>query len=288
MDQNTPEWLKMRRNYVGASDSPIIMGTCKFKMADGRKKTPNLLWQEKLGLVELNSITAATRYGHDMEDTARQSYEKMTDELMVPKVVYHSNIPYMMASLDGINLEEDLAVEIKNCSAVDHETARGGTVPLHYYAQVQHQLACTGHEKMHYFSFHKGEGIIVDVLKDIPYLDELYAKLANFWAYVENMEEPPLTDDDFIERDHAWVIFAGRLLDVKERKKLLAIEEKEIETALRDLSENVNSRSGGIRYTCSTRKGAVNYAVIPELEGIDLDQYRKDSTKTWTLKAEKQ
>ncbi len=37
-----------------------------------------------------------------------------------------------------------------------------------------------------------------------------------------------------------------------------------------------------------SRIGAVDYGKIPELKGVDLDQYRKASTTTTTIKIEKE
>ena len=211
MEQNTQEWLAMRKKYIGASDAPIIMGTSKFRLPDGRYKTPHLLWQEKLGLLDLSTDTTATRYGKQMEEPARQAYEKLTGVFTAPEVVYHTSVQYMMASLDGLSMDRDIAVEIKNCNAEDHELARKKRVPKHYYAQVQHQLACLNHDVMHYFSFHKGEGIVIEVKRDLEYVDKLYEAEQKFWSCVENLEEPDLIDLDFREMGRDWEANAPNL-----------------------------------------------------------------------------
>jgi putative phage-type endonuclease len=287
MDQNTQEWLKMRKNYIGASDAPVIMGKCKFKLSDGRFKTPNLLWQEKLGLLNANSDNEATRYGKRMEDPARQAYEAQTGILMVPDVVFHPSIKYMMASLDGLSMDKDMAVEIKNANAEDHAAAREKRVPEHYYPQLQHQLDCLyklyNIDMMHYYSFHKREGIIVEVKRDISYLEILHEKEREFWECVESMEEPELTDLDFQEMDKNWELKAKKLWELEESIKQEAKLAKELKDELKNLSRGLNSKSGDFRFVYHERKGNIDYSLVPELANKDLECYRKPPTKIYAL-----
>lgn len=283
MKQNTPEWLEMRKNYIGASDAPIIMGTCKFKLNDGRLKTPYLLWQEKLGLAKLESNNFATEFGKQNENIALRVYEDMVKDHFVPTVVYHKDIKYMMASLDGLNVTQDYAVEIKCANKDDHSLASEGKVPAHYYPQVQHQLAVLNINELDYFSFHKGEGVIVKVKKDESYLAELYEKEEKFWKCVEDLVEPALTNGDYVQRGRHWEECALKLWEIKQQKKAIEREEKELENQLKEFSEGLNSSSGSFRFGYHMRKGTVDYKNIPELKNVDLESYRKKPTQSWRL-----
>jgi len=283
LTQGTSEWLDMRKKFVCASDAPIIMGVSPFKRADGLRKTPHVLWMEKLDLLPAETETAAMRYGKEMEETARQSYEEKVGDFFAPKVCFHKDINYLMASLDGISIDGKKVVEIKNSNAEDHSLAKSKKVPDKYYPQLQHQLACIGLDGMHYFSFHKGEGVVVEVERDDNYLEEMYAKEKEFWDCVRNFKAPALTDNDYRERDKEWYKHASRVLEIKERRKTLEKEEKEAEAALRTMSDGKNSFFDDLRYTGSIRKGSVDYKKIPELEGINLEIYRKPSSSMWTL-----
>jgi putative phage-type endonuclease len=285
--QDTPEWFQFRKEHIGASDSPIILKVCKFKTNDGRKKTPYLLWQEKLGLRAISCNNSATRYGKTMEEPARKEYERIKGDLFTPTVLVHSEYKYISASLDGLNFTEDRAVEIKNANKEDHELAKQGKVPDHYYPQLQHQLECTGHSEMDYFSYHKGEGIIVVVKRDEEYIEKLLKKLEEFWTYVVNLKEPPLTEDDYIERDEEWEKTADVLYQTKQNVKELEKTIKLLEDKLKELSEGQNSRFGGYSYGSTTGPGRINYKVIPELSGVDLESYRGSPIKSWRLKKEK-
>lgn len=283
MKQNTQEWLKLRKDYIGASDAPVIMGVSPFKRSDGLRKTPHVLWMEKLDLLPAEAETSAMRYGKEMEEAARQSYEEKVGDFFTPKVCFHKDINYLMASLDGISIDGKKIVEIKNANAQDHALSKTKKVPGKYYPQLQHQLACIGLDGMHYFSFHKGEGVIVEVYREDTYLEEMYDKEKEFWDCVQNFKAPALTDNDYRERDKEWYKHASRVLELKERRKTLEKEEKEAEEALSTMSQGQNSFFDDLRYTGSIRKGSVDYKKIPDLEGINLEAYRKPSSSMWTL-----
>ena len=285
--QDTAEWLQLRKKYIGASDAAIIMGKCKFKLPDGRIKTPRILWEEKLGLMNMSCDNAATQYGKRMEDPARKVYEKMTGIPVAPDVVFHKDVKYLMASLDGVSIDADFAVEIKNSNAHDHECAKNGRVPDHYFPQVQQQLACLDLDRMHYFSFHKGEGIIVDVKIDLDYLELYYERAQEFWDYVENLEEPPLVDADFREEGREWELKASRLWEIEESIKRDIKLSKDLKDELKSLSEGFNARAGIFRLVGSARKGSVDYERIPELKGVDLECFRKPPTHAWSLRRDR-
>ena len=238
---------------------------------------------EKLDILPQEEETAAMRYGKEMEEPARKSYEEKVGDFFAPKVCFHKDIDYLMASLDGISIDGKKIVEIKNANAQDHALAKTKKVPDKYYPQLQHQLACVGLEGMHYFSFHKGEGEIVEVLRDDEYLEEMYAKEKKFWDCIMNFKAPDLTDNDYRERDKEWHTHASRVLEIKQQLKGLEKEEKEAEEILRTMSQGQSSFFDDLRYTSSIRKGNVDYKKVPELEGVNLEIYRKPSSSMWRL-----
>jgi len=281
------EWLDARKGYLGASDASIIMGVSKWKTNDGRIKTPYLLWQEKLGLTVLDCDNSATRYGKEMEEPARKRYQEMVGGIFRPDCIINKDYPYAMVSLDGLNIPEDRAVEIKNCKLEDHILAKNGQIPEKYYPQVQMQAMVTGLPEIDYFSFHNDEGIIVTVKRDDEYIKNLDKKLKEFWDCVLNLKEPGLTDDDYIEQDDVWLEKAKRLYEVKQSKKALCEEEKLLEESLKSLSNDFNACSGGFRYTRSVGAGRVDYKSIPELLNVDLRKYTGKPIISWRLKKEK-
>ena len=126
MQQGTAEWLEMRKNFIGASDAPVLMGFHQWR-------TPRQLWEEKLGLSGGQKDNSSMSYGRNMEEPARLRYSYITGIDVSPDVVYHPNKKFMMASLDGISEDRKTAVEIKNVCLEDHLVAKEGKVPPKYY-----------------------------------------------------------------------------------------------------------------------------------------------------------
>ncbi len=151
--QNTPEWLEFRRDKIGASDAPIILGVSPFQ-------TPYQLYLNKVEHMEKKQNRAMKR-GHKLEAEARKSFEEMymmlyMDQVtVVPYVVQSDAYSWMIASLDGLDLEKNVLVEIKCPGPKDHQIALDGKIPDHYIPQLQHQLFVTGFDKMYYFSYRK-------------------------------------------------------------------------------------------------------------------------------------
>lgn len=290
IEQRTPEWLEMRKNYLGGSDAPVIMGVCPFKIPDGRVKTPHVLWEEKLGLLDTNIDNANVRFGAEMEEKIVEWYENETTIPILPSVEFHPAYKYMMASVDGLNKKAKKVVEIKCANKDDHASAKEGKVPEKYYPQVQHILsvvnALYGIETLDYVSFHQGDYHMFEVPIDREYLDVLHEKEVEFWGYVDSLKEPPLCEKDFVIRDSEWEKIAYSLWELKESKKEIDAQIKEQELLLQSLSEDRNSRSAEYRYTLSERKGSIDYAKIPELKSLDLETYRKKSSKVWRLTKE--
>lgn len=281
--QRTQEWIEMRRNYIGASDAPIIMGVNKFKVADGRVKDVGMLWEEKLNIKTYECKNSQTQYGIRNEEKARDVYEKMTHNVMVPNVVFHSTHSFMMASLDGVALDGEIFVEIKNCNAGDHELAKQGKVPEHYYPQVQHQLACTGLQKMHYFSFHNNEGVIVEVKRNEEYINQLIEKEKQFWKCVQEKTPPPM-DVSWKNMDASLAAKAKQIYGLKNQIKLAQEEAQKL------LDEIISEAQGrdiyGEEFSVikKVRQGSINYSLIPELQNKDLNIYRSDPSTYWVVK----
>lgn len=286
MEQGSKEWLEMRKRHIGASDAPILMRVNK-KYPEQDKMTPLLLWKQKLGLIENTVNSFAAEYGKNREPYVRSLYEAYKGELFPPKIVFHPTLKYAMASLDGLSLDGERAIEIKCANKEDHEVAKQGKIPEHYYPQVQHQLMCLGIDEMDYVSFNDGDLLVVKVMRDDDYIDKLIEVEDAFWDNVMNLEEPEETPDDFIERSGEWVDYAKGIYELNiEIKRLQAIKEIH-EDKLKELSEGNNSRGGGFTYKCIYKKGAVDYKKVPEIQNVDLDKFRKNQTVSWMLTKDK-
>ncbi|MBS0585736.1 MAG: YqaJ viral recombinase family protein [Verrucomicrobia bacterium] len=278
LTQNTQEWEQFRQQKIGASDAPIIMEISPWK-------TPFQLWLEKTG----QSTSAQNHHmmrGHNLEKTARAVFENTTNLIVFPRVVQSVEHEWMIASLDGIDMDGKIIVEIKCAGEVDHALAKQGKMPEKYYPQLQHQLAVTGLSKGYYYSFDGTEGVIVEVEKNHEYITKLVETEKKFLECMQTLSAPPLTTKDYNFRDDlAWNERAQKWLQTKQDLENIEQEEKILRNELIELANNRNSQGGGIRLTLSTRKGTVDYRTIPCLKEMDLEMYRKPSSKVWSLSA---
>ena len=279
MQQNTQEWLELRKNYIGASDAPVILGVSPWR-------TPYQLWQEKLGIGKAQAENSAMRYGKEMEEPARRAYEAYTGNLVSPEVVFHPEKKFMMTSLDGLSFDRQIAVEIKNSNQDDHQTARNGKVPEKYYPQVQHQLACLNLNVLHYFSYRSGDGVLVEVERDHAFIDRLYQEEGNFWDRVLNLDAPDLSERDYVKiEDEDFIRLASEWGNLTKQLALLEKKEKEYRAALIAKADGHNAKGNGISLTKIVRKGTVDYKKVPELIGVDLEAYRKKPVESWRILA---
>lgn len=275
--QNTDEWLEMRKNKIGASDAAVIMGISPWMTAYG-------LWEEKVGIREPRVLTKRMARGNDLEETAREAFIKMTGIVVFDQVVFHPDFEWMMASLDGIDIEGKNIVEIKCPGHEDHQIAVKGNVPAKYYPQLQHQMAVTGLDESYYFSFDGVEGVIVKVKRDQEYIDILIQKEAKFYHCMQTLEAPKLTDRDFVEKnDELWRVASESWIKCQNSLEDLKAREEELRETLVCLSGKSNAVGSGIKVSRILRKGNVDYKNVPELHGIDLEQYRKPTTEFWRI-----
>jgi len=275
--QGSAEWVEMRRKYIGASDAATIMGVSPWR-------TPLQLWNEKVNGI-YQPVTKAMLRGTNMEKEALALYEEQTNQQYFQQVAFHSTEPFMMASLDGMSIDGRFAVEIKCPGEKTHALAVKGVVPEIYYPQLQHQMACSGLNCITYYSYNGVEGVAILVERDDMYIAEMIQKEREFWALVENKTPPETQLRDYVERDdHEWYMQSERLLEIEELLNELEREKETIKKYLIKISDGISTRGCGVTLTRSFRKGNVEYAKIPELKDIDLEQYRKPATEVWTLR----
>lgn len=273
--QNTPEWEEMRKGKIGASDAPIIM-------EESRYKTPYQLWEEKLGLSASPKTNFAMQRGHDLEEPARKLMEEMTGISFRPAVKFHPTIPWMMASLDCLSVDENIIGEIKNLKKEDHEKAKEGIIAPMYFTQVQHAMKTCEVDECLYFSYYDGEGVIVKVPRDQKYINKMMKKEEAFYNLITNLEPPPLTSRDYRERkSKEWKDLVQTWLDAHIHMKKAKEQEESIRKTLIELCQGQSSICEGVQIRRIIERGRVNYSQIPELKHVNLNDYRKKSSEKW-------
>lgn len=274
--QQTDEWLEFRRTKIGSSDAPIIMEVSPWK-------TPYLLWEEKI-LGRSNEASWWMKRGIELEEKARETFENLTGILVTPKVICHTQYDWMIASLDGIDIDGKIVVEIKCPGKEDHFLAMKNQIPEKYYPQLQHQIEVCGIDFINYFSFDGERGVLIEVPRDDKYIKKMLQKEKLFYECIQQLVPPEQTDNDFDFRsDDIWKNAANEWILLNEKLKEIEKKEESLRNFLIEMANKKNSRGAGIKVSKVIRKGNVNYSIIPELKEIDIEKYRKGPIECWKI-----
>jgi predicted phage-related endonuclease len=221
------------------------------------------------------------QHGTDMEPMARAAYEAQTGLVMQPLVLQDGAYS---ASLDGMNLEGDLIVEIKvpfkgRDSALWKEAA-AGHVPGHYWLQVQHQLMVAGAALADFWVYDGQQGLLIPVDRDEAAMERIRQGWDSFQQYLDSDTPPPLTDaDTVIREDGAWSAAAMAFSEAKAAVDSADAVLAQAREALVALALHPRETGRGVSVTRFWKAGAVAYAKVPELKGVDLQKYRGKTRK---------
>ena len=276
LQQGTEEWLEWRRKNIGASDAPIIMGASKWK-------TPYELWLYKTYQADEPPMNRWMQRGKDLEPEARAACEKELGIDLFPQCLTSKKMPFMVASLDGISLDGDVAVEIKCPGHTDHQCALNGKVPDHYIWQLQHQMYVSELDYMFYYSCDGSEGKLLYVIRDDEKIKALLEACIKFKKCVDDKVSPGLCDRDRLQiTDGSLARLERELIDcIQNRKEAEQREEAIRAKILSQVSTNVETDR--MKITKYTTPGRIDYSKVPQLEGVDLETYRGESKECWKI-----
>lgn len=94
-------------------------------------------------------------------------------------------------------------------------------------------------------------------------------------------------DTKQVNLEERWVELADDLYKVSRKRKRYERKYKNISKELRDLSDHRTTKRGRYEYKLIKRKGPIQYSEIPELQGVDLEPYRKEKVDNWQLRVYK-
>lgn len=275
IEQNTKEWLAFRSDHIGASDCGPIMKDSPFK-------SPRKLWEEKFSPVSFSQNEAMKR-GHNLEPIAREHYNKLSGKNFVPKVAVSKCRPWQSASFDGLDLEEEIVLEIK-CPGekVFGEMAKG-VIAKTYLWQIQHQLCVSNYKKAILFVFNGETGIEIAYERNESMIRELIREEGVF--YDKNMLKwiPPETNK---EAPVIRIDMEDLLKEAYESNQEMLYYRKKYENLKEEIKIKCGDRSvesSFYKFIKTKRKGTVQYKNIPELDNVDLDNYRAPDTEAWSI-----
>jgi predicted phage-related endonuclease len=175
-----------RRFFIGGSDARIIMG--------GDEAALVRLWREKRGEAELEDLSGnlIVQLGTATEELNRTWYERNTGQQVtgVQRLVKHSALPWMAATLDGIVEGTGAVFEAK--FMLPWSFSEEAAAEKHM-AQLQHNMWVT-HSRVAVLSIITGGGKWVEITipMDPLYLSVLVSAEKKFWRCVQSGETPHL------------------------------------------------------------------------------------------------
>lgn len=282
VEQGTPDWLSLRENYIGASEAPVIMGVSPYE-------TPYQLWERRVGLKPPIEQTEAMRRGHEDEPLARKWAEssflfKSSPIELPPAVLVSLTNPWMLASLDGFNEEAPVCAEFKSIKMDYHEMVRNGQCPEIYFPQLQHQAEVAGVAQVLLVSYKENDTVGMWVQRNDSYIAEMVEKERLFMECVKTFTPPPLTDRDYIPMEgRSWSEMEGKLLESKTQSDYWRLEYERLKEQAWETAGKRNAKGKQVTLTGFMKKGNVDYKIIPELDGVDLEPYRKESSYQYRL-----
>lgn len=278
VEQGSELWFSLRKKHITATDMNVIMAPNGSYFG----KTLRSLYFEKISDEPQSPPNEAMKRGTLLEPVARELFSIETGIDMEPKVIIKD---WGMASLDGMSYNGDLILEIKCPGEKDHSIALQGKVPDHYYPQMQWQMYVTDLKEVFYYSFDGMNGVTVVVKRDEEYIDNMIDKANEFYNCLVNRTPPEMTDGDYenFHDDEMWVSCISMYKNFSDQIKYLEQKKNEVKSQVIQLSDSRNAKGNNATLVYVTTKGRVNYDKIPELQGVDLEQYREPSRQEWRL-----
>jgi putative phage-type endonuclease len=175
-----------RRSFIGGSDVRIIMGSDEAALLR--------LWREKRGEAEPEDLSGnlIVQLGVATEELNRAWYERNTGRSVrdIQRLVKHSAIPWMAATLDGIVEGTEAVFEAKFMLPWSFSEEAAAEK---YMAQVQHNMWVT-HSRVAALSIITGGGkwLEITIPMDPLYLSVLVSAEKKFWRCVQSGETPHL------------------------------------------------------------------------------------------------
>lgn len=197
----TDKQITERKNYIGGSDVPIILGISSYK-------TPYQLYLEKLGIIESKrEMTEQQYWGTILEPIIISEFEKRNNKKVLTEfpTFTHKTESYLCANVDGLvmndNSEAETILEVK-CShqfmASEWGTNESDVIPMQYLAQVAHYCHVLDIDRAYIAVLIGGNEYRQYCYNRDKELEEtLLNACKEFWQCIQDKKEPkPITDVD--------------------------------------------------------------------------------------------
>src|SRR5699024_10072597 len=158
---------------------------------------------------------------------------------------------------------------------------------LHYYAQIQVQMACTGREWTDFYQWAPHSTSVERVEFNPQWWAENLAALLEFYhRYINELDNPAhLAERTKIINGKRYESMLARYDELRKIQDEAKAEQKEILDALVEAAGGTSAEICGRKLTRVERVGSVSYAKVVKdhLPDIDLEPYRGEGGTSWRL-----
>lgn len=192
-EPDTPQWLEMRQQGIGASDAPAVVGLSQWS-------TPLEIFLRKTGQLAEKEQTDAMRMGHLLEPVIWTRFGELTKIPIVQRpvgLIAHQTHRFMLATPDAFVRpeNEDLQVGESKTTSWRRSVELGDSpedVPTDWMIQVQQQLAVTDLEVGRLAVLLDGRTLLnFRIERNQNLIDALIEAETEFWERVQNNDPPP-------------------------------------------------------------------------------------------------
>lgn len=292
------EWLALRSQYIGGSDSAAVVGLNPFS-------SQYSLWAEKTGKVPGFEGNLATEVGTFLEEFVAQKFAQETGKKVrnCNQSFLNSEYPWAIANIDREIVGEDAGLEIKTTDSLNVKKFKNGEYPSNYYAQMVHYLAVTGKQRW-YLAVLIGNKELkwFKLERDEDEIEALMKAEADFWEFVKT-DTPPAVDGAKATTETIGTVYADSNDDMvvdlfphrADIAQYLALQKqiKELEGLKDEVANRIKAfmadAGGGecddfrVSWKSSSRSTFDNKRFAKENPDIDLSGYFKE-TKTRTFR----
>lgn len=288
--QGSSAWHTFRLQGLGGSDAPAVLGVSPYK-------TPYQLAREKCGLKneqdeQDNEFIFAK--GHATEKLIRKEFQELMKVDMNPICVISDKYDFIQASLDGFDPKHGV-LEAKLVGKEVLKTAlEKGEIPVHHFAQLQHQLFVTGADVGQWFGHNgKDQGALIEVKADKEYTNSLVDKEITFWDLVRTRNLPPLSDLDYLIPEDEKLLL--ELREAKELAENASLAYEAMKSRVLETYKHPKISGAGLIIYRTIRDGSVAVKDIPEVQEVlmklekdYLDKFKGKGSTSFTVKFKKE
>lgn len=231
LKQNTKEWLEYRKSHFNASETPELFGV-GFLGKSGPEKLAKIKYKDAV-----TYQNEAMKKGQEAEPEIRANACKITGADFKPAVGVWDKDERFSASFDGIDIEQNLILEIKFSKNEFEYVKQNGKPSEKYLLQVNHQLMVSGAE-ICYFFVKNNETAELTYCIVYPNL-EIMQNIRDKWEFFTSKYDGEFLIDESI--DEKWESDINELKKITEQIKKLDEKSKKIKA---EIVADIKDRSG--------------------------------------------